>query len=118
MRQGRDQVGARAILIANIGDVLQNQQRAERDALGMVKRDRLQYVGMLAAADVKIDFDAVAVVVGRGPLDSAQGVANAEIMGMVAAEIVERTAERIGGIDAENQRRDFIDMRDDAVGVD
>src|SRR5579863_8787138 len=37
---------------------------------------------------------------------------------MVAAEIVEWTAERVGWIDAEDQRRDLVDMRDHPVGVD
>src|ERR1700687_133752 len=37
---------------------------------------------------------------------------------MVAAEIVERTAERVLEIDAENQRRYLIYMRDDSVAVD
>ena len=37
---------------------------------------------------------------------------------MVAAEIVERTAERVLQIDTEDQRRDLIDVRDDSIAVD
>ena len=36
---------------------------------------------------------------------------------MVAAEIVERTAECVLEIDAKNQRRDLIYMRDDSIAV-
>src|ERR1700733_10748983 len=38
-------------------------------------------------------------------------------MRMVAAEIIERTAERVLQIDAEDQRRDLIYVRDDAIAV-
>ncbi len=119
MRQRGDQVGARAILIADVGHVLQNQQRAERLADGVMKRHRLQHVRMIAAANVKIDFGAMAVGPRcPGPLQRAQRVANAQVVRMVAAEIVERTAERVLQIDAEDQRRDLIYVRDDSVAVD
>src|SRR5579862_7149421 len=116
VRQRRDQVGARAILIAYVGHVLQNQQRAERLADRMMKRDRLQHVRMIAAANVKIDFSAMAI--RAGPLQRAQRIADAQVMRMVAAEIIEWTAEGILKIDAENQQRDLIYVRDDSVAVD
>src|SRR5579863_2310888 len=113
MRQRRDQVGARAILVADVGDVLQNQQRAERLADSVMKRHRLQHVRMIAAANVESDFGAMPD--GAGLLQSAQGVANAQVVRMVAAGIVERTAERVGLIDAEDQRCDLIYMRNDSI---
>ena len=61
MRQRRDQVGAGAILIADVGHVLENQQRAERLADRVMKRHRLQHVRMITAANVKIDFGAMAI---------------------------------------------------------
>ena len=115
MRQRCDQVGAGTILVANIGHVLQNQQRAERLADRMMKRDRLQHVRMIAAANVKIDFSAMAI--WARPLQRAQRVANAQVVRMVAAEIVEWTAERVLQIDAKDQRRYLIYVRDDSVAV-
>ncbi len=105
MRQRRDQVGARAILIADVGHVLQNQQRARRLADCVMKRNRFQHVRMIATANVKIDFSAMAVGPrSPGPLQRAQRIANAQVVRMVAAEIVERTAECVLRIDAEDQR--------------
>ena len=88
VRQRRDQVGSRSILIADIGHVLQNQQRAERFADGVMQRHWFQHVGMVAAANVKIDFGAMSVAAGA--LEHPQRVANTQVVRMVAAEIVER----------------------------
>src|SRR5208282_6745288 len=116
VRERGDQVGAGAILIAEVGHVLQNQQRAKRLAGRMMKRYRLQHVGMLAAADVKIDLSALAL--RPGPLQRAQRIANAEVMRMVAAEIVEWTAQCFLKIDAQDQRRYLIYVRDDSFRID
>src|SRR5208282_3103484 len=116
VRQSGDQVGAGAILIADVGHVLQNQQRAERLADRMMKRNRLEHVRMIAAANVKIDFGAMAV--RPGFLKRAQRIANAQVMRMVAAEIVERTAERVLEIDAQDQRRYQIYMRNNSFRID
>src|SRR5271170_1546398 len=82
----------------------------------MMKRNRLEHVRMIAAANVKIDFSAMAL--RPGPLQCAQRVANPQVMRMVAAEVVERTAERVLQIDAQDERRDLIDVRDDSIAVD
>src|SRR6202040_2408000 len=95
------------------------QQRAERFADCMMKRHRFKHIRMIAAANVKIDFSAMAVGPCRpGPLQRAQRIANAQVVRMVATEIVERTAERVLQIDAENQRRYLIYVRDDSIAVD
>src|ERR1700692_4070203 len=52
-----------------------------------------------------------------GPLQGAERIANAQVMRMVAAEIVEGTAECVLKIDAKDQRRYLIYVRDDSVAV-
>src|SRR5262249_2850062 len=61
VRERGDQVGARAILLAQVGNHLQNQNGPERAARPPAQRYRLQQVGVVAAAHVKLDLDPLVV---------------------------------------------------------
>src|SRR5207253_8192930 len=58
VRERFDQVAARPVVVAQISEVLQNEQGAERGALGAMERDGLQHVGMIAPAYVQLDLGA------------------------------------------------------------
>ena len=116
MRERRNQVGPRPILVTQIRNVLHDDDRAEELALALPQRHRLQQVDVVAAADVQVNFDTIGIrpftlrIPQRGP--------HSQVVRMAAVQVVERAAERIFSFDAKYQGRDLVDVRHDSLGVD
>ena len=71
---------------------------------------------MIAATYVQIDLDTLRLE--RLIRDTPQRCSYAQVVRVIAVQIVERAAQRLVPLDSEDYRRHAIDMRHHALGID
>ncbi len=117
VRQRRHQVLAPALLIAQVGDVLQGQDEPGRGAGAGVEGRRPEHVVMVAAAEEEGDLDAIALALGMR-LQVAHRLAQPEVVGMRRGEIVEARPQHDLALDLEDGAGDLVHVRDAAAGLE
>ena len=90
--------------------------KSQRGKGGFVRASWDEVAELVAAAHVQIDFDARAV--GEHLAAVGERCAHLQVMRMIAVEVVEWRSQRVRASDAEDDRRNFVDMCYDARRID
>src|SRR6202167_5768739 len=114
MRQRPKQVGARAVLIAQVSHILKDYECSNQFVF-LNQFHWLEHIRVRSATNMKLDLDSAAVLIF---FQDSERIAHPNIVRMIALQVVEALAQRVIALDTYDYRRDFVDMRDDSRRVD
>ncbi len=113
----RHELLAPGLLVAHVGDVLQDQDESGVRAVTAAERRRAEHIVVIAAAEEERQLHGVVLVLGVGE-ELAHRLAQSEVMRVVRAQVVEADADRLRASEAEDGAGDLVHVHHDAVGIE